>query len=170
MIPVSSFVLRGVVLALAAATATSGCDSHTCLASESPAGLLLRFEGPGQTAPPPATYEIVLEVDGDTYSMACGVPDGATAFSCEAAEGTGDHRIEHDLDSDAPGPLSIRITHADGADRFGPEEVRVQVVSGDAPLVDATFEPSYERDEPNGEGCGLVDHEVEQVVVIDGSA
>lgn len=143
-----------------------GCDeSLACTLAFYPAGLRLRFTGPEGADLPAATYEIVLTVDGATYSLACGAPEAPDMFVCEPVEGSGDHRIE--TRAEFPGGFEVSIWRPEGNDSLGPAKVDLQVVSGDAPLVDATFTPTYERDEPNGDGCGQVDHEVEEVVVID---
>ena len=63
--------------------------------------------------------------------------------------------------------FTIRIVSYGDDVTAGPDHVVLEVMAGDAPLVDASFDPDYERDEPNGEGCGPVDHEVVQSVVID---
>lgn len=148
--------------------AVSGCEpTQTCTAIGTPAGLVLRFEaGEGATLPA-STYEIILDVDGDVYSLACGKPDDEADFTCEEAEGSGDHTITHEDELGSSRFFDIRIVSYGDDVTAGPEHVVVEVIAGDAPLVDAAFEPEYERDEPNGEGCGLVDHEVVQSVVID---
>lgn len=149
-------------------TAMVGCDStQTCTAIGTSPGLVLHFEGPNGDPLPAATYEIVLTVDGEVYSLACAKPDDGTDFTCEEAEGSGDHRIDHEDEFGTSSFFELRIVHYVGNDTLGPEEVVVEVVSGDAPLVNETFRPTYERDEPNGEGCGFVDHQVMQAVVID---
>jgi hypothetical protein len=152
-------------------TSTIACDStQTCTAIGSSPGLVLHFEGPNGDALPPATYEIVLKVDGEVYSLACAKPDEDSDFSCDEAEGSGDHRIDHEDEFGTSAFFELRIVSYVGNDALGPEEVVVEVVSGDAPLVNETFRPTYERDEPNGEGCGFVDHQVVQAVVIDAGA
>lgn len=151
--------------ALVATMAMGGCDTHACTLVQYDAGLRLWFRGPDDMPLPEVTLEIVLHVDGEVYTLACGRPDPESSFVCEDAEGSGDHRIAaEELSRYA---FSLRIWGVDGGDEVGPSEVRIEAVSGDAPLVDQTFMPTYETDEPNGEGCGRIDHVVEETIVID---
>lgn len=157
-------------LVAAMATGMGGCDvldsnEQRCTAAAYDAGLRVWFLGPDEMPLPDVTLEIVLHVDGDVYTLACGRPDPESTFYCEDAEGGGEHRIRPEELS--KGAFSLRIWRIDGSDELGPEEVRVEAFSGDAPLVDQTFMPTYETDEPNGEGCGFVDHRVEETIVID---
>jgi hypothetical protein len=164
-------ILLGGVIAGALCAAPAACEpTHACTLIGTSAGLVLHFEGPDGGALPPATYEIVLDVDGDVYSLACSKPDDDTDISCEDAEGSGDHQIVHEDEFGTSAFFELRIVRNDSDGSFGPEKIVVKVVSGDAPLVDETLEPTYQRDEPNGEGCGFVDHEVRQSVVVDAGA
>ena len=86
---------------------------------------------------------------------------------CEDAEGSGDYQITHEDEFGTGKFFDLRIVRYADDETAGPDEVRVQVLAGDAPLADETFRPTYERDEPNGEGCGFVDHEVRQDVPLD---
>jgi hypothetical protein len=152
-------------------TAMVACDStQKCTLIGITPGLVLHFEGADGGALPPATYEIVLNVDGEVYSLACAKPNEDSDFQCEEAEGSGDHRIDHEDEFGTSAFFELRIVSYVGDDTLGPEEVVVEVVSGDAPLVNETFRPTYERNEPSGEGCGFVDHQVVQPVAIDTGA
>jgi len=126
-------------------------DSLQCTLAGCQSTLELRIEVADGGRLPDASYEIVVELDGIPYVTACGQPQPGM-FACEPVEGPAAFVVEANPYTDGS---AIGLTvWADEGEGDGPQRVRLTVVSGDAPLVDTTTEPTYETRFPNGEACG----------------
>jgi hypothetical protein len=145
-------ILIGGAVCLALVAAPLACDDTTsCTLQGCGSTLELFIEVAGGGELPDASYEVVLELDGETYVTACGRPE-PDMFVCEPVEGTGSFEVDASPFTDRTA-ISLHVM-ADEGEGEGPEVVHLTVVSGDAPLIDRTMEPLYSTVFPNGEGCG----------------
>lgn len=128
-------------------------------------GLIVGIEDPAGFAD--GTYELVLEADGvevslvvelaDDGAATCVPAEGQTACAAEASVGDG-LRLHASIVESYVSGITLNLYYVD-VERDdlagGPAVARVRVVHDGETIGDQTFEPEYERDEPNGEGCGV---------------
>ena len=99
---------------------------------------------------------VVLAVELDGGDSTC-IPNGEERTTC-AAEVTvdPDRRLFASIESSSATSVLINLYYVDRDSLAGgPEVARLRISLGGETLDDATFEPEYVRDEPNGEGCGV---------------
>ena len=115
-------------------------------------GALLRIfvEGPDRAALDDASYEIVVDLDGVTYTGECVVPQPGTT-PCAAFEGEGPRLVEATVLS--TGTISILVRDQEDAGPR-PSEVSLLVTAEGTTVADEQWSPSYETTYPNGEECG----------------
>jgi len=120
-------------LAAAGSLLLQGCAGLGCNDIGAFSGLVFHLDLPEGVQPTSATVRLVVE--GRTYEYACGSGDFARSSSC----GLGKSSVSVDMNvSSEPSPLDLRLTLDEGAFVF-----------------EGTVRPSYETDEPWGEGCGF---------------
>jgi len=124
---------------------------------------MVRIQGPDDFVD--GTYEAAIEADGVEIAVAaelqggvmmCSGPEqGGTACSADAAAGA-NRRLHASIEWFGPSELVLNLHYVDGGSLSGgPEVARVRLLRDGETIGDSTFEPDYERDEPNGEGCGV---------------
>jgi hypothetical protein len=143
-------------------SALAGC-TQLCNGLGWQEGLVVGFESPAELGD--GTYQVFVEPDGADISLGFDIFDGFRLclprgdVSCEAEVVDGEGRRLHV--SLAPGPRSVGVimfyTDDDG-NAGGPEVARIRILYDGVTLADETVEPTYEQDEPNGEGCGVRTH------------
>lgn len=110
-----------------------GCEGLGCNDIGAFSGLQLQLDLPEGVEPTSATVRLVVE--GRTYEYACGSGDFGRASTC----GLWNSTVSLDMDvSSRPSPLDLRLALDEGAFVF-----------------EGKVRPSYETDEPWGEGCGF---------------
>ena len=98
----------------------------------------------------PVVYRVEVEADGDVLALAYEVtPERARCLECTISGERLTLTDSFPLDGEE---LAVNIGRTDGSG--GPRTAVVRVFRGDAPAAEATFEPRYQTDEPNGPGCG----------------
>ena len=132
--------------------AAAACDPQSCTTAGCGTTLQLGIEGPGGSALPDSTYEIILDLDGSPYSTVCGSPEPGM-FQCEPVEGPPTPQVT--AFTTTTGTILIEV-NADEGQGDGPQQVALSVIAGDAPLVDESWSVTYETLHPNGEECGPV--------------
>jgi len=138
------------------------CDPQTCTLVGCGSTLDLVVEGEDGGALPDSTYEIVLELDGAVYSTACGSPEPGMLM-CEPVEGPSTFVIE--AVGTTTGTISMSVFSSEGGGE-GPKTARLTIVAGDAPLVDETWDVTYETDAPNGEECGPICYSATETLAV----
>ena len=108
-------------------------------------------------------HEFAVDADGVDVSLAvefrngvstCPPTEQGNGCTAEAAAGPG-RRLHATIQSSTPTMVRINLYYVDGdALAGGPEAARIRVLRDGTEIGDQTFEPTYDRDEPNGEGCG----------------
>lgn len=112
-------------------------------------GLVINFEA-ADDRNLRAAYDIQLTLDGELYEVACVDDDGL--WRCDAPDGDRRYLVEDGVGRG--GELSLRVWRNSGDDPQAPLEVTATVSSDGATVGRETFEPEYEIEFPNGEGCG----------------
>lgn len=129
------------------ATALTGCEPQSCTLVGCGPTVVVTLQGTDDSALSDLyTYEIVLDVDGQTVSTACGTPEGGE-LTCDELEGAADLGflyVEY-------GQVYFELWPSEND---LPEYVQMQVWSGDAQILDDTTTLRYEESFPNGEDCG----------------
>lgn len=136
------------VLAVFAPPATTlmsaGC---TCGLIELDNGLHVDIEVPAA----PATYRVEVEADGELLALSYEIAEQEVRclLGCNV---TGARlTLSDSFPSDLEG-LAVTIRRLDS--ERGPASATVRVFRGETLAAEATFEPSYETDYPNGRSCG----------------
>jgi len=153
------------VLALFAPPATTltsaGCiDGLICTLVGFEDGLHVDIEVPAE--PAATLYRVEVEADGEVLALPYEVTaqGGQCLLECRAAGAR--LTLADGFPSDLQG-LAVIIGRPDG--RGGPESATVRVFRGEALAAEATFQPRYQTDEPNGRGCGEHVHASATLVV-----
>ena len=126
-------------MSLLVLTLGMGCDlvGQECNLMYAPDTLILVLEN----APLSTTGATFFQVEGGGEIITCSLESPEeTSGSCE---GTGDRYLERDGDT-------VTLTLWE----FVPEKATVTVFHDDAEVGSWSVTPSYDVDEPNGEGCG----------------
>jgi hypothetical protein len=116
-------------------------------------GLTIQLEGMSALGLPGGRYDITVVADGvmmafdlDLTGGANPCPEGTCKMSAPASVGRAlDVRV-------TPGNGTVQLLYTSGG---GPSEVTIAVTWQDREVGSATFRPSYEHSEPNGDGCGV---------------
>jgi hypothetical protein len=126
-------------------------------------GLTVEVQSPDGFAD--GTHELAIEADGVAVVLAVEF-DGGDSTCIPGQEATTcasqvpidrDRRLFASIESSREPPsLLVNLYYMDRDSLAGgPEVARLRISRGGDTLGDATFEPDYGRDEPNGEGCGV---------------
>jgi hypothetical protein len=119
----------------------------------------------------PGTYAFEVELDGTRLAFECEVAETATSSECGEVtrlEGDGDFELEafvQRADAGLPRPgdhagrIVLRANEPVAGGVRGPELVRIQAERDGLPIVDESYELTYERDEAyhGDEACGFCD-------------
>jgi hypothetical protein len=143
-------------------TLLSGCGPHDCTAVSWYEGLTVDLLSPGPVAD--GTYKLAIEADGvevdlaveyvDAFPAAC-YPDRQERSCSDVVELTIDRHLNAVIEASQSG-ISVNLFYQDrGSLAGGPDVASIQVRRDNETVVEGTFRPSYVRDEPNGDGCGV---------------
>lgn len=162
--------LLGLALGLAAA-APLACDQITCQANQCAGGLEWYAQTDGGGALLPGTYAFEADLEGTRVSFECTIAETVGDSECEAPvvlEGDGD--FEHEVGlrgvmegfqqpSDHVGRIVFSAREQVSGGVRGPEAVHIVGTRDGQPIVDVTYELTYERDEAfhGDERCGFCD-------------
>jgi hypothetical protein len=139
---------------VAAALASAGCFPPTvCTLVGYENGLRVEIDVPAVAPGAPATYRVEVEADGEVlaleYELTAERAEWAQCLECQVS---GERLVFSDSFPREGSELAVVIGRADG--EGGPRTAIVRVSRGGALAAEATFEPRYQTDEPNGPGCG----------------
>lgn len=131
--------------------ASSGCLGLMCTAILVEDGL--RLEVVTAAPLPMDAYTLVVRAEGREVRTAITVDGGGALCGppCRQELDLGDGRklIVDPAMSDRGGWLQIGIPG-----EAGPDVVELELLRGDATVVTTRYEPDYDTEEPNGNGCG----------------
>jgi len=159
MAPLTGFAALGLGLIGPA----SGCASPDCTLVGWHEGLTVAVQGLDASAD--ETHEFRIEADGIDVALAiefedavgnC-LPDAPAETMCDDSVSAGRYgSLRASLEWVRPTSLTLNVHYVDGGELAGgPEVARIRVLRAGETVGDGTFEPDYQRDEPNGEGCGV---------------
>jgi hypothetical protein len=152
---------------------------HGCLACNElgcTGGFAWEARPRGSTPLPPGTYAVEILLDDEQVSTTCTVADTFGASDCTILE-EGDWHVSFELSQldpnawmpeDPAGGFRLRAFQLveDGrrTSTRGPTHVEIEITQDGAPLVLATYDVEYERDEDfyGDERCGFCDLEQER--------
>jgi hypothetical protein len=150
--------MAGIVLPTLVTSCTKVCT--TALAFE---GLVVTVESADVFAD--GRHDFAVDADGIEIALAVDYQDGAStcppgdqggnACTVEASAGSG-RRLHATIQSSTPTMVRLNLYYVeDDSLDGGPETARIRVLRDGSEIGDQTFEPVYDRDEPNGDGCGV---------------
>jgi hypothetical protein len=156
----------------AAGPACLACDSIAC-----GGGLEWSAHTGGSVGLLPGTYAFDITLEGSSYSAECTVAPSVGQSECSEptkVDGDGDFTVTLDLSQldlnewNPEGPTGgFYLSAADRSDSDdvssstrGPTEVRIVVLHDDQPLLDESYDITYDRDEAfrGNERCGYCDN------------
>lgn len=145
----------------------ASCHLETeCTLVEYRDGLFVAFVRPSGEPMPAGTYAATIRAENEQTSFTWQRPGSAPFGVMSLSDG-------HTLRAESAAAPAIsdglrfvvrdRGAHEDG----GPEDLHITLTIDGATVADASFTPTYARDEPNGDFCGVWTHaEVALTVVI----
>jgi hypothetical protein len=149
--------MAGIVLPTLVTSCTKVCT--TALAFE---GLIVTVQSPDLFAD--GRYEFAVNADGIEVALAVEYRDGAStcpqtdqgnACTVESSAASG-RRLHATIQSSTPTMVRLNLYYVeDDALAGGPETAQLRVLRDGENIGQQRFEPTYDRDEPNGEGCGV---------------
>lgn len=154
------------------AIAPLACEAIDCTGNQCVGGFEWHAEADGDGALLPGTYAFEVTLDGTRVSVECSIDEALGDSECDAPvvlEGDGgSFEVEVGLrgveqgfqqPSDHVGRIVLTANQpVDGGVR-GPEAVHITGTRDDQPIVDESYEMTYERDESyhGDERCGFCD-------------
>lgn len=153
------------------AVAPLACDTITCQSNQCAGGLEWYAQTDGGGALLPGTYAFEADLDGTRVSFECSIAESVGDSDCEAPvvlEGDGDFELEVGVrgveqgfqqPSDHVGRIVLDAREQVSGGVRGPEAVHIVGTRDEQPIVDVTYELTYERDEAyhGDERCGFCD-------------
>jgi hypothetical protein len=138
---------------LAIALTSTGCAPLTkdCTNALFYSGLIVDVDLPGGAA----TYRFEVEAEDETLQLSVEVDVDRASGSCASQCLREGERIAIrgtpfiGLDT-----RTIQVIVSTDNENSGPREATLRVYRGDVLAAEQTFQPRYETDEPNGDGCG----------------
>lgn len=160
----------GLALGLVA-VAPLACEAITCSSNQCAEGLEWYAQTDGGGALIPGTYVFEASLDGTIVGFSCTIADALGDSECDAPmvlEGDGDFEVELGLrgvmegfqqPSDHVGRIVLNAYENVSGGVRGPEAVHIVGTRDGQPIVDVTYEMTYERDENyhGDERCGFCD-------------
>lgn len=143
-------------------TLSSGCGANDCAAVSWPEGLTVDFLTPDLL--PDGSYKLAVEADGVAVDLAVDFEDGLATCApggdappCSDVVGLTLHRYLHaSIEVAVPINIGVNLHYTDGGSLAGgPDMASISLQRNRDTILEATVEPSYVRDEPNGDGCGV---------------
>jgi len=156
------------LLALAVAAPSASCiGPFACTLVGGYDGLFVELTVAG--APLPAgDYTLVARADGHELVAEIELVDqqryGVSCTGCPIVVASGDHQLSFDpFLSSTDGDVTIGYLEAGAG---GPATVTLELRRADVVLAQQTYEPRYERRQPNGSGCPPELHQAHDTLVI----
>lgn len=143
-------------------TISSGCGANDCTLLDWNEGLTVDFLTPDLL--PDGSYKLAVEADGVAVDLAVDFEDGfatcapgGDAPPCsDVVALTLDRNLHASIELAVPINIGVNVYYTDGGSLAGgPERASIRLQRDGETILEATFEPSYVRDEPNGDGCGV---------------
>jgi hypothetical protein len=161
----------GLALGLVAVAPLACEEPITCFDNECSGVFGWYAEGEGGGALLPGTYAFEVELDGTLVGFSCIIADTMGDSECDTPvvlEGDGDFELRVDLrgvmegyqdPSDQVGRITFSASEDVSGGVSGPAAVHIAATRDGQPVVDETYEVTYERDETfhGDERCGFCD-------------
>jgi len=164
------------------AGAPLACDTIQCNDNQCAGGLEWYAQLDGGGALLPGAYAFEAELDGTRVAFECSIAESVGDSDCEAPvvlEGDADFELEVGLrgvmqgfqqPSDHVGRIVFNANESVSGGVRGPEAVHIVGTRDGQPVVDDTYELTYERDESyhGDERCGFCDLKETRTSELDG--